>query len=254
VWTPETSWPPLRERPNHRRGAVALGAAVLLVASLVAAQRAEAGRIHLKQGYAVEADSYWVVGDLLYYTTRGETRGLSRQDVVRIEDVPQVAIRTAPQDVPGWQGARWNMTDAQVRAALAGPATDSPEDDGDGHSPWRMTVRIRAQVLSVYPVFSKRTERLVRVRLRPDTAEYGLWGMLYEWLDEQYGRPTRHGFTAGEEQYVWQFPTTVITLARELRGAPNPNAPTLGIGITYQRAEDSRGPISLGPALRPRRP
>jgi hypothetical protein len=50
------------------------------------------GRIHLKQGYAIEADNWWEEGGLLWYTKGNTTSAVTRSDVVRIEGNPASGV------------------------------------------------------------------------------------------------------------------------------------------------------------------
>lgn len=90
-----------------------------------------AGRLHLKHGYAVEAETWWRDGALIYYEQRGTTSAVTANDVIRFE---------------GPFRARVNPDHIVVEGTCRTPQIDDPETvlleyfKCRNVKPWRGTV------------------------------------------------------------------------------------------------------------------
>lgn len=128
---------------------------------LLVAAPVDAGKIHMKHGYVIEAEYWWQDGPMLYYVRQvGRLQeAVSRADVERIEGTPQV-----PADLEwDFKNSTWR------RRAGAGVASRSPASQGRDRFeacqplPWvgEPETRIDAWLECLGPSYSRRQNHTV---------------------------------------------------------------------------------------------
>ena len=116
------------------------------------------------------------------------------------------------EDVLGWQGTRWGMTDEEVRKTLEGAGLrltpSAGTYSGGVVAPFKTSIRIGAYDYEVVPQFDKEGLRQVIIRgqsTRPYVRK--LFVELQDLLTEKYGTPAPLG-----DRREWRFKTTIIEL------------------------------------------
>lgn len=125
-----------------------------------------------------------------------------------------ITVVASVDDVPGWQGARWGMTEEEVRAALeAGGFSLAPVTGTytNAYVPFKTSIRIGIHDYEVLLQFSIETRRLNQVVLRTSSGRAFLrkaFSELQDLLTEKYGPAAPVG-----DKREWRFKTTIIELS-----------------------------------------
>jgi hypothetical protein len=120
---------------------------------------------------------------------------------------------SALDDLQGWQGTRWGMTEEETRASLGEDAVaiSPPEQSALTYAPVKVPMRIDRFQMDAILQFSTETRRLKQVVIRYPGAELEAWSTLAGLLVEKYGPPKK---TKAGTRVEWVFPTTTVELAR----------------------------------------
>jgi len=128
-------------------------------------------------------------------------------------------------DPPGWEGARWGMTAAEIEHAFAARAVRL-RGRLDYHKAYANLgipeVELGGLVFSLYFQMSTATDRLQQVMLEHrKTASAEATAGVLQAMERRFGPPTAicRG-RSGQQEYRWRFPTTTLHLtAFDLRGS-----------------------------------
>jgi hypothetical protein len=87
------------------------------------------------------------------------------------------SIASGDDDVFGWQGTRWGMTEEEALKVLGGDVmrVDPPARYKNAYAPLRVPVQISTFRLTADLQFSNETRRLVQVLLSAETGDLRLW-------------------------------------------------------------------------------
>lgn len=130
------------------------------------------------------------------------------------------AARGEPADLPGWRGLRWDMTAAQIDAALDPPPSHlpAPWDFGSAYADRALFGQEVAGLgFNVFLQMNRKTDRLQQVLLeRRQPTPRKAFRALIDRLEQDYGKATVNCQLRNSEgqpmltELIWRFPTTTV--------------------------------------------
>ncbi len=120
-----------------------------------------------------------------------------------------ISLAEDVRDIAGWPEIEWGMTEAEVRAALAGRvgAITPVARFANAYAPFKGALTIEEYPFDVFPQFSHATRELCQVLFRARDADADRLERMTEVLTACYGGPVERG-----TKRTWKGGTAAVEL------------------------------------------